>query len=263
MPTIAPRAVPAPPLRPLNPSLNPSLNASLNPSLNPDAQPAGRRGSASVWLIALALAATLVGCQPGAPIQPRADGSTRDATTSRERTGTSDATRGEHRRRNAEAKAHAQAGRPIEARLQHVQDGDSFVAIIGRGERLTIRIAGIDAPERTQPWADAARRQLREQLEGHAFTLHPIKADPYGRLVARVTRPANTGDVRASVDVALTQLTAGAAWYFERYESDLPPADRIRYREAADSARRNRRGLWSEPTPQAPWLFREQATRLR
>ncbi|MFA7664652.1 MAG: thermonuclease family protein [Burkholderiaceae bacterium] len=142
-------------------------------------------------------------------------------------------------------------GKAFAARSIGVDDGDSFSVRRQDGSRLRIRIAGIDAPERSQPWSDVARRQLRALLDGQPLWLTPIKTDPWGRLVARVDADGN--------DVALAMLEAGLAWHFIRYDGDLPPLLRKRYAQAAGAARTQRSGLWQARDPEPPWEFRRRA----
>lgn len=138
----------------------------------------------------------------------------------------------------------------IDGVVEHVYDGDSFRLHTSDGRELGVRIAGIDAPERTQPFANVSRRALREAIDDREVRVAAIKVDPYGRVVGRV--------FVAGRDVGLEQLDRGLAWHFVRYDADLPPADRERYANAQRQAQARRAGLWKQNDPRAPWLFREQ-----
>lgn len=113
-----------------------------------------------------------------------------------------------------------------------------------------MRIAGIDAPERTQPFADVSRKALRNAIDRRDVRIETIKIDVFGRLVGHVFVD---GD-----DVGLSQLEAGLAWHFARYDADLRPAQRVRYAQAQALAKTRRAGLWRQSDPLAPWLFRKQ-----
>lgn len=132
-----------------------------------------------------------------------------------------------------------------------VQDGDSFVLRTPDGRKLRIRIEGIDAPERSQPFADVSRRHLARLLEGRRLTLQVTKTDPFGRQVARVTDGAD-------LDAGLEQLQAGMAWFFRRYAAEQAPAQRRDYAQAEAAAREAGLGLWRDPQPQPPWEFRRR-----
>lgn len=136
-----------------------------------------------------------------------------------------------------------------EATVVAVQDGDSFVVRRADGRQTTIRIAGIDAPERNQPYADPSRRALRALLERRPLRIRAGKVDRYGREVS---------EVDAGGDVALAQIEAGLAWHFTRYAREQRPGQRAAYAGAEQRARAARLGLWQDAQPQAPWLFRDQ-----
>lgn len=152
-----------------------------------------------------------------------------------------------HARGDARAATTAVFGRVV-----RVQDGDSFL-LLADGRQTGVRIAGIDAPERSQAFADVSRRALRTKIERRDVRVDAVKTDHFGRIVGRVFLDDH--------DVGLTQLHDGLAWHFARYDADLAPTERKRYAQAELSARERRAGLWREPEPLAPWLFRRQQRR--
>ena len=124
-----------------------------------------------------------------------------------------------------------------------VSDGDTLTVEEG-GIKTVIRLAEIDAPERTQPYSQVSRRNL-ETLCRHAKAVEitPVDTDRYGRTVAHVRCDG--------VHVNWRQVEDGLAWCFTRYlkqpEVCLP---------LEKDARDARRGLWRESSPQPPWEFR-------
>ena len=134
--------------------------------------------------------------------------------------------------------------------VDSISDGDSFIARLPDGRRIGVRIAGIDAPEKDQPWADAARSYLTQALGRESLQIEPLKTDPFGRQVAVV----RTGDE----DVGLMLVRAGLAWHFVRYAADQSAEDRAAYALAEREARTARRGLWADPAPVAPWVHRQR-----
>ena len=111
-------------------------------------------------------------------------------------------------------------------------------------ERVQIRLAEIDAPERTQPYSQVSRRNL-EALCRHAKAVEvtPVDTDRYGRTVAHVHCDG--------VHVNWRQVEDGLAWCFTRYLKD--PDACLPLEKAA---RVTKKGLWREPNPQRPWEFR-------
>lgn len=114
-----------------------------------------------------------------------------------------------------------------------------------------IRLAGIDAPERAQPFGDRSRQHLARLVFRQVVFIDAAGQDRYGRVIGKVLLNGQ--------DVNLAQVQAGMAWHYKRYEQDQSPADRRLYRDAEDSARSARRGLWQDVAPVAPWEFRGAA----
>lgn len=149
--------------------------------------------------------------------------------------------------------APAAATQAVEGISLDVQDGDTFVLRDEAGRTLRIRVAGIDAPEKSQPWADRSRQHLRDLLRGQRLRVEPIKQDVFGRTVARVQ--VMRADASAQ-DAAQAQLDAGLAWHFKRYKSDQTREEFVRYAQAERQARAASAGLWQDPAAEAPWVFR-------
>jgi endonuclease YncB( thermonuclease family) len=127
------------------------------------------------------------------------------------------------------------------AQVLTVGDGDSLV-VLQDGERIRVRLAEIDAPERGQPWSRQAREALRDKVLDKRVRLDVIDVDRYGRRVAHVwlgNRHINRELVRE-----------GHAWVYTRYLRDQSlVADEVHARE-------QRVGLWRLPEPVEPWRWR-------
>lgn len=143
--------------------------------------------------------------------------------------------------------------------IAEVFDGDSFNLRTPKGEILRVRVAGIDAPEKTQPYSTKAKESLVEILNSGEISLSPVKVDVYERWVANVSV--------AKQDVGLMQIQRGYAWFFTRYKKDISEDLQQRYADAERAARDQRRGLWAgidaaarNPAlaPEPPWKFRER-----
>lgn len=109
---------------------------------------------------------------------------------------------------------------PVEARVERVIDGDTFVAEIlvwpGHTVRVTVRIRGIDAPEMRGrcPAEKAAARRARAAL-ARLLGKAPVMVGNvgggkyYGRVLADVTA-ADGGDVaHAMLDLGMARAYAG------------------------------------------------------
>lgn len=135
------------------------------------------------------------------------------------------------------------------ARVDHVFDGDSLVIVTADGRRLEVRLEGIDAPERGQPFSRRARTELVTLLSGRTVLVEPRKIDRYGRRVV-ILRLAD------STDVGLRMIEKGLAWHYVAYAREQDPDQRWSYARAEEGARRARRGLWQEAEAVPPWSFR-------
>lgn len=141
----------------------------------------------------------------------------------------------------------AGAGAPaFEARTGIVYDGDSFLVKRGRNE-IEIRLYGIDAPEKGQPWSAEARKGLSKLIGGRMLRIESVESDRYERMVARVYRVDDERYVNAEM------IRQGHAWAYRRY------TDERSLLAAEKQARRNKAGLWRLPKQQrqAPWDWRE------
>ena len=129
-----------------------------------------------------------------------------------------------------------------------VADGDTLTLLDNHQTQRRIRLDGIDAPERKQPFGQRSRQSLTELAKGRRATADCPKTDRYGRAVCRVRIDG--------VDVGLAQLERGLAWHYLKYAHELDPPLRVRYERAEREARTGRAGLWSQPQPMPPWDYR-------
>lgn len=132
-----------------------------------------------------------------------------------------------------------------------ITDGDTIVVNDGT-QSHKVRLNGIDAPEMSQPYGSESRAALARIIESQPVVVIWSKRDKYDRIIGTVTW--------RSADVGLTMLYQGWAWYFKKYESDVPEIERVIYQEAEASARTRRSGLWQADNPQAPWDARQPET---
>ena len=57
----------------------------------------------------------------------------------------------------------------------------------------------------------------------------------------------------------LAYSKSGLAWFFRRYAKELAPDRRPRYADMEVQAQAERRGLWADAEPMAPWDWRAQS----
>ncbi|TDR27775.1 thermonuclease family protein [Hydromonas duriensis] len=130
----------------------------------------------------------------------------------------------------------------FDAKVVGIKDGDTIVVFDGTSS-TTIRLAAIDAPEKSQAFGEAAKKAMSSICFGKMATVNPINTDRYSRTVADVfCAGKNAGE---------WMVYNGFAWVYDRYVSG-----HIQYYGAQKIAREQRKGLWQDNNPIAPWDFR-------
>ena len=124
-----------------------------------------------------------------------------------------------------------------------VADGDTITVMHkGRGER--IRLHGIDAPERGQPFTNRAKQFVSDLCYHKEVRVETKGQDRYQRTIADVILP----DGRI---LNYEIVKAGLAWWFRRYAPNDPTLEGLEFQ-----AREAKRGLWVFRDPVPPWEFR-------
>ena len=141
------------------------------------------------------------------------------------------------------------------AKVLRVVDGDTVHVVNKAGKKFKVRLTGIDAPEKNQPYGLASTYKLTEILINKWILLkskpdngNQYSIDRYNRVLAKVILDGR--------DINLAQVSSGYAWHFKRYQKQQSTLDRQSYSEAELSAKKNELGLWGEKKPIAPWKWR-------
>jgi endonuclease YncB( thermonuclease family) len=154
--------------------------------------------------------------------------------------------------------------KPFEARVIGVADGDTITVLDSNEIPHKIRLAGIDAPEKGQPFGDRSKQNLSRWVYDQNVLIEWSKLDKYGRMVSivRVAPPGScvATPCKKSLDVNLAQVAAGFAWHYKLYENEQSKQDRLSYDIAEQHAREMKLGLWKDPDPVPPWEWRHGPT---
>ena len=129
-------------------------------------------------------------------------------------------------------------------RVVKVIDGDTFDMIFDE-KKIRVRMFGIDSPERGQAFNVKAKEFTASVIAGKEVSVVIRSKDRYGRFVCDVY----LGD---STYVNAEIVKAGYAWHFTRYSDD------VQFAELQEEARNDKRGLWQDSNPVAPWEFRRR-----
>lgn len=124
-----------------------------------------------------------------------------------------------------------------------VSDGDTITALCQDNERLKIRLAEIDAPEKAQPFGMRSKQSLSDMCFGKQVEIAKQARDRYGRTVARIQCDGT--------DANAEQVRRGMAWVYDKYVKDRS------FYHLQDQAKAEHIGLWADDSPTPPWLWRK------
>lgn len=123
-----------------------------------------------------------------------------------------------------------------------VLDGDTVI-VQQANRKTTVRLAGIDAPEKMQDFGTASRDTLAALVLRKDVSVTTKAVDDYGRVVALLQA--------GRINVNEEQVRRGMAWESSHYHADKALSG------LQAEAQRARRGLWATESPVPPWAFRK------
>lgn len=141
---------------------------------------------------------------------------------------------------------HSEAWCATPVRVVGVSDGDT-IRVVADGKQIKIRLHGIDAPERGQDFGNVATKGVRSLLAGRQVSIKQTDTDRYGRAVAIVYADG--------LNVNEAMLTNGWAWVYPKY---CLQGFCEQWRQMEAAARADKKGLWRDPAPTPPWVWRAQ-----
>ncbi len=134
-------------------------------------------------------------------------------------------------------------------KVRKVFDGDTLNVQDVNGKIFKIRLYGIDAPEKGQPYANKAREFVYKETKGKEYTLEVHDVDKFGRQVV-VLYDENGISLQEII------LMQGYAWVHPYFCHDVMICPG--YEKAEYDARDSKIGLWQERNPEAPWEFKKR-----
>jgi endonuclease YncB( thermonuclease family) len=133
------------------------------------------------------------------------------------------------------------AAEEYNAKVIVVIDGDTLV-VLHNNAKVKIRLANIDAPEKDQPFGMDARQVMIEMAFKKMAHIDSKAVDKYGRTVALVSVDG--------LNVNEEMVKRGMAWEYSYYKPGRG------YMALQSEAQQAHRGLWSQRSPIAPWVWR-------
>ena len=147
----------------------------------------------------------------------------------------------------------------FEGLVVSVTDGDTLIVTDAARQRQTIRLLGIDAPDKYQAFGQKSHTSLSAISFNRNVEVIGTQRDRQGRLLARVMVAdpnCNMPECLKIHDAGLVQLMSGMAWQRQQYVNEQTPQERETYAAAEFNAKIRRLGLWADVNPVPPWLWR-------
>ena len=129
-----------------------------------------------------------------------------------------------------------------------ILDGDTIEVLHNtRPER--VRLSGIDCPEKGQAFGTRAKQALSAFVFGKDVSLDTHGQDKYRRTLADVF-------LREGTNVNHALVKDGWCWWYRKYAPNDQELKRLE-----SEARRDKRGLFADPSPVPPWEWRNRRGR--
>lgn len=134
----------------------------------------------------------------------------------------------------------------LQAKVVEVPTGNTLV-VSNTNRSVRVRLKAVMPPETGQPYSEVAVDHLKTLVLDRAVAVdYTHLVDGY--LEARV--------FLNNIDIGSQMLRDGAAWYDHATDYELSESDRSLYAQCEQSARAEKRGLWHDESPVAPWEYR-------
>ena len=130
----------------------------------------------------------------------------------------------------------------LEGKIVKIADGDTLTLLTSTKDQVKIRLAGIDTPERKQPFGNRAKQALAKLAFQKQALIEAETKDRYGRTVGVVFVDG--------LNVNHELVKQGMAWVYRKYNKD-----KALY-ELESRAKKERLGLWLDENPIPPWEWR-------
>lgn len=129
----------------------------------------------------------------------------------------------------------------LEGKVISVTDGDTIKILTSKQQQIKVRLYGIDAPEKKQPYGAAAKQYLADLVAGKTVQIEELGKDRYKRVLGIVYLD--------SKDVNENLVLNGYAWAFTKYSKI--------YESQEQQARSKGLGLWLVKNPIKPEIWRK------
>ncbi|KDN11166.1 thermonuclease family protein [Gilliamella sp. Imp1-1] len=125
-----------------------------------------------------------------------------------------------------------------------VIDGDTVDILTIKKQKIRVRLLDIDAPESKQAYGNVSRKYLASLIAGKNVFVKENKKDIYKRTLGTI--------FLNKVNINAKMVEKGYAWAY-RYKG---VANNKMMVKLETRAKQNKKGLWKDKHPIAPWDFR-------
>lgn len=129
-------------------------------------------------------------------------------------------------------------------RVISIQDGDT-IEVLHSNHAERIRLQGIDCPEKRQAFGNRAKQATSALVFGNEVTMQTYGKDKYKRTIADVILSDGT-------NVNHELVKEGWCWWYRKYAPNDAELEQLE-----TQAREAKKGLWSDPEPIPPWVYRK------
>ena len=138
------------------------------------------------------------------------------------------------------------AAASLSGKVVEVNSGD-VVTISNLNRPVRVRLLGVDAPELDQTFGDVAKKHLADLVYDKSVLVEYAGIASDHNLNGRV--------LLDGADIGAQMIRDGAAWVDPSNVQRLSATEREVYQQSELAARSERRGLWQQESPLAPWEF--------
>lgn len=149
-------------------------------------------------------------------------------------------------------------GETLSGYVVSIADGDTITVLDANNQQHKIRLSGIDAPEKAQPFGEHSKQNLAAMVFNKDISVEWNKRDRYGRIIGKVmVQPSDCQKCLKTLDTGHAQIIAGLAWWYRKYAKEQSPQDRGSYESDEQEARARHLSLWGDADPVPPWEWRK------
>jgi len=125
-----------------------------------------------------------------------------------------------------------------------VIDGDTVDILTPKKQKIRVRLLDIDAPESQQAYGNASKKYLASLIAGKSVFIKENKKDIYQRTLGTI--------YLEQININAKMVENGFAWAY-RYKGVVNNNNMLKLES---KAKQNKKGLWKDKRPIAPWEFR-------